>query len=303
MENKKYIEKWLNGTLSEDELRVFEKTNEYHSLIKLDNAVQGFKAPEYDVQKALSELNQKKHGSSKVVQMNWWQPIVRIAAVVVLALIGYYFIFFNARTTLKTGIAQKTVLLLPDQTEVSLNAMSQISYVEKTWQDHRQVKLHGEAFFKVTKGSRFDVETEDGTITVLGTQFNVKTRDQYFEVTCFEGLVAVKKGQKIIKLPPEHTFRIVNGKTSSSSSMKDNSPSWLMNESSFKSVPFKLVLEEIERQYEVSITTNNIDLEQLFTGRFSHDNLELALNSISLPLNLQFREVAKNKIELSGEVK
>ena len=155
----------------------------------------------------------------------------------------------------------------------------------------------------MAKGSRFDVETADGIISVLGTQFNVKAREGYFEVICFEGMVAVKVGQKIVELPPENMFRIIDGTFSTSSALKDPSPAWLRNESSFKSVPFKLVLKEFERQYDVSITTNNMNLEQLFTGRFTHDNLSLALNSISLPLNLQFKEVANNKIELSGEIK
>ena len=99
MENEKYIEKWLNGSLSEEEQLVFEKTDEYGSLIKLDKAVQAFKAPEFDVQKELDQLNQRKRRSGKVVQMSWIQPLLRVAAVVTLAFIGYYFIFFNATTT------------------------------------------------------------------------------------------------------------------------------------------------------------------------------------------------------------
>ena len=303
MENKEYIEKWLSGSLSEEELRVFEKTDEYKSIIRLDNAVQGLKAPYFDVVKELEQLNQQKKRSGKVVQMNFLQPLLRVAAIVTLALLGYYFIFFNAKTSISTGIAQKTELLLPDESSVMLNALSNISFSEKNWQDNRHVNLTGEAFFKVAKGSRFDVETVDGIISVLGTQFNVKVREGYFEVICFEGLVAVKVGQKVVKLPPDNMFRIINGATSTSSSLIDVSPSWLRNESSFKSVPFKLVLEEVERQYDVSIASKNIDLDQLFTGRFTHDNLSLALNSISLPLNLQFKELANNKIELSSEIK
>lgn len=303
MEGKAYIEKWLNGSLSEEELRVFEKTDDYKSITRLDNALKGFKAPYFDVEKELEQLNQQKRRNGKVVKMNWLQPLLRVAAVVTLALIGYYFIFFNANTTITTGIAQKTEFQLPDESGVTLNAQSNISYSEKKWQDNRHVNLTGEAFFKVAKGSRFDVATADGIISVLGTQFNVKVRRGYFEVICFEGLVAVKVGQKIVELPPENMFRIINGTFSTSSALKDQAPAWLRNESSFNSVPFKLVLEEVERQYDVSITTSNINLEQLFTGRFTHDNLSLALNSISLPLNLQFKEVANNKIEISGEIK
>ena len=303
MENDKYIEKWLNDTLSEEELHVFEKTVEYQSLTKLDKALQGFKAPKFDVKKELADLNLRKEKRGKVVKMTWLQPLLRVAAVVTLAFLGYYFIFFNAPTTIETGIAQKTEVELPDQSNVILNALSEISFSEETWQDQRQVKLTGEAFFKVAKGSQFDVETSDGVISVLGTQFNVMARKGYFEVICYEGLVAVKVGQEVVELPPNNVFRIIDGAISTNLKTEDIAPSWLMNESSFKSVPFKLVIEELERQYKITITSENIDLNQLFTGRFTHDNLSLALKSISLPLNLQYKEVEENKIELSGEIK
>ena len=48
--------------------------------------------------------------------------------------------------------------------------------VENKWKNERSVNLDGEGFFKVAKGSKFDVETSAGTVSVVGTQFNVKNR-------------------------------------------------------------------------------------------------------------------------------
>ncbi len=299
----KYIEKWLNNSLSEEEQRLFENTKDYQSLIKLDKELLKFKAPEYDVQGELSRFNKQKEAAGKVVKVSWFQPMVRVAAVIIMIIIGYLLIFSDSVTTINSGVAQKTELFLPDKSEVVLNAASTISYVENQWQEQREVKLKGEAYFKVAKGSRFDVVTTSGVVTVIGTQFNVKVRDNYFEVICYEGLVAVNKDNEIIELPPNHMFRILNGKIFTESNLKETAPSWLINESSFTSVPYEQVIKEFERQYNVVITTNEVDLTQLFTGRFIHNDISLALKSISLPFNLRYELEEDQHIVLSSDNK
>ena len=302
MDNEKYIEKWLNNSLCDEEKRVFETTQEFDSLEKLDKALFKFKAPEYDVQAELTRLNSKKLSKGKEIKISWLQPLLKVAAVITVAFMGYYFFFLNAATTIESTFAQKVELSLPDNSEVTLNASSSISYVENQWEQQRAVKLKGEAFFKVAKGSRFDVKTTSGVVSVLGTQFNVKVRDNYFEVICYEGLVAVKSGNEEVKLPPNHIFRIVNNGMLNDSIFVDTAPSWLANESSFRSIPFEQVIKEFERQYSVTITTNNVDLNQLFTGRFAHNDISLALKSISLPLKLHYELEEGQHILLTGNI-
>ncbi len=306
MRNHDYIKKWLNDTLRDDEKRMFEQTDEYRSLERLSKALISFKAPEYNPQSEFQRIQTAKHSrkAEKVIAMPWLQPLLRVAAVL-LILTGSYFIFlWNPTTTFATLASEKTELFLPDSSAVTLNALSKLSYQAKHWGRKRAVTLDGEAFFKVAKGSQFDVETEVGTITVLGTQFNVKMRTDYFEVVCYEGLVAVKHAGNVVKLPPAKMFRVVKGIITPDESTTEVLPGWLMQESSFESVPFGEVIKEFERQYSVSVTTNNIDLNQLFTGRFVHSNFPVALKSISIPLNLKY-EVAEDQknVALSGEIK
>ena len=303
MDNEKYMQKWLDGSLSEEELRVFEQTQDYEAVNKLDNALQAFKAPEFAIQKELVRLNDSKKPRAKVVQMTWiHQPVLRIAAVVAMVILGYFLLFNNSLTTIETGMAQKTELNLPDDSAVMLNASSSLAFNENNWDEHREVELTGEAYFKVAKGARFDVETSAGIVTVLGTQFNVKVRENYFEVICYEGLVAVSSAKQKAELPPNHLFRIVNGKIYTDDGLKATAPSWIINESSFTSLPFEQVIKEFERQYNVLITTNKVDLEQLFTGRFTHDDISLALKSISLPLNLRYELEEDQHILLTGDI-
>ncbi len=306
MSNEEYIQKWLEGTLSEEEKSVFAQREAYRSLERLSKAIVSFKAPEFNVQGELQRLQSKKAfgKKTKVVAMPWLRPLLRAAAVLIAVAGGFLFFISAPVTTVKTLAAEKTELYLPDSSIVTLNAFSTITYRHKNWEKNRHVVLDGEAFFKVAKGSRFDVETPAGIVTVLGTQFNVKMRKNYFEVVCYEGLVEVQRAGKAVKLPPNRVFRVVNGVISHDQIATETSPHWLLHESSFESVPFAHVIEELERQYNVTITTKNVKLDQLFTGRFVHTNISLALQSIAIPLNLEYKiDDDQKNVVLSGEIK
>jgi hypothetical protein len=66
------------------------------------------------------------------------------------------------------------------------------------------------------------------------------------------------------------------------------------NESTFKSIPLNYVLDEFERQYNIEVKTQNVNLEQLFTGSFSNTNINLALQSISTPSQIKFKLEGNN---------
>ncbi|UWX55627.1 FecR family protein [Maribacter litopenaei] len=136
-----------------------------------------------------------------------------------------------------------------DNSEILLNAESTLSYNEKNWDSNRAIKLEGEAYFKVAKGKKFTVTTSQGTISVLGTQFNVENRNGFFEVTCYEGLVSVIFNNEEFKLPAGNSAIAVNGQLKRSQVEINGQPSWVNKESSFKSLPLKYVLAELQRQY------------------------------------------------------
>ena len=80
---------------------------------------------------------------------------------------------------------------LPDQSIVYLNKNSSVSF-DSDFED-RKIKLEGEGFFSVMPGEvPFVVTTETGEITVVGTEFNVKSRGDELEVEVEEGEVKLK---------------------------------------------------------------------------------------------------------------
>lgn len=85
-------------------------------------------------------------------------------------------------------------LVLADGTRIWLNSQTTIKYPVTFSGEARDVYLTGEAYFDVAKGRQpFVVHTPEGSVQVLGTQFNVKAylEDAEEAVTLDEGSVRV----------------------------------------------------------------------------------------------------------------
>ncbi len=289
MNEETYIKKWLDGTLSPEEKQAFEKTDTHASLERMDKALQQFKAPEYDSRAEWDRLSSKMPGQqTRQVRVNWLQVTLRVAAAAAVLVVAFLLILTNQDRIVETGVAEKRTVVLPDSSLVILNALSELRIDEDNWDEERNVELQGEAFFQVAKGSDFRVITSGGTVTVLGTEFNVKDREGYYEVICYEGRVAVESTGRREELTSGFLFRVLNGLVVYEENDFYAFPHLLKNESAFISIPFRKVAEELERHYGMEIRLQNVPEETLFTGRFTHSDLTLALQSVTLPLNLTY---------------
>ncbi len=298
-----YLAKWLNGELTESELADFKASEEYATYQKIINASGKMEAPHFDVDRAWNTFNERdanNDSTTKVVPLQPYKQFLRIAAVIAVLLTGSYFYINSLDKTFTTAIAERTEITLPDNSQVSLNADSKVSYNAKKWDSKRALELEGEAFFKVAKGKKFTVTTAAGEVAVLGTQFNVEHRPNFFEVTCYEGLVRVTHAGQEYQLPAGNSFVVVNGKLVTTDKPTALEPSWMHNESEFKSIPLRYVLNELERQYAITVSTKNIDTAQLFTGTFSNTNLKLALESISTPSQIEYKLSEDNVLFYAG---
>lgn len=290
------LKKWLNDDLTDDEKDIFQHQEDFIFNQKLLNTAKKFKASNHTTIHDFEDFKQH-YQNQKVNKTNtaWYKPFTRIAAILVVGLGLYYSFLYNPTVNVNTQIGETSTVVLPDNSQVTLNALSELNFKEKKWNDNRSLNLNGEAFFKVAKGKKFDVITSSGTITVMGTEFNVKNRNNYFEVQCFEGVVKVQSDTIIKKLLAGNTFRIYNNQFSQTD-INDNLPNWLDNKSSFENIKFKDVIAELKRQYNVTIITENVHLNRLFTGAFAHDNLENALLSITEPMNLLYKFNTKDSV-------
>ena len=297
-----YLAKWLNNELTEAELEAFKKTEEYASYQRILEASTQMEAPEFSAEAALDDFKQKHlvKNAPKVVTLRPIQYLMRIAAAVIVLVGAVYFYNVSQYETVSTSLAQRNEISLPDNSEVVLNADSKVRYNRKKWDQKRAISLEGEAFFKVAKGKCFTVNTAQGMVAVLGTQFNVENRDDFFEVTCYEGKVRVETMDESFILVPGQTIRRINGFPADQWESKAEAPSWVTGESTFKSVPIKYVISTLESQYDIKINAEAIDDTKIFTGNFTHGDLDVALQTVFKSLNLKYIEKEKGNIYLSA---
>jgi len=288
--NETYLAKWLNDEISDKELKNMVSENDFKAFLKIRNGLLKFEAPNFESDKLLtnikSTLPKKK---TKIISLKWGYAVAAS-----IALLFSIYLFDDFKTiNYQTSFGQQSTIALLDNSEVQINAKSTLSFQKNKWNKNREVNLKGEAFFKVKKGSSFTVKTTNGNVTVLGTQFTVNSQDNFFLVKCFEGKVRVVQNRDTVFLTKGKAFQN-NHSTVKKWTFTEESPVWLSGESSFKSVALKVVITSLENQFGVKITSTPIDNTQVFTGSFSHDNLNIALKSVFSPMNIGYE--IQNKI-------
>lgn len=301
MEKEILIKKWLKNELNDSEQEAFNTLDDFEINQAIVTNAEYFKAS-HSSEIDDFEVFKKRYNARRkpIKKLHWLNPLLKIASVLVIGFGLYFTMFHNSITQTETTAGEKITVTLPDESQVVLNALSSIQYNSENWNEKRSLHLNGEAYFKVAKGEKFDVVTESGVVAVVGTQFNVKQRPNFFEVKCFEGMVSVVSDTIKRMLRPGQTFRISNQKFSEGTTTAITS-NWTDNMSDFQSVPFKEVLAELERQYNIKIINKNVNVNRLFNGGFVHDDLENALISITQPMNMTYELSSSNRVIIRGK--
>ncbi|WP_459210798.1 FecR family protein [Aquimarina rhabdastrellae] len=285
------IARWVAGELSEEELAEFEKSDAYHVFHQINEEAQKFKAPPINTREALIKTKEKISFGKK--QSNPTIKWLTIAASIAI-LIGIFGVF-TATKSYQTANGQHLVVTLPDGSVVQLNDGSKLTHKRFFWLNNKTVTLQGEAYFKVQKSDGFVVNTTYGNVAVLGTQFNVKSRSSSFELDCFEGVVRFdRKDHNEQQILRKNDRVVLSKNTLISETISKNEPNWINGINVFKDTPLINVIEEIQRQYNVTFEIGETNTTRLFTGSFLHDNLEAALKSTLTPMGINYT-ISKDK--------
>lgn len=287
------LAKWLAGEMSEKELIAFQQTPDYDTYAKIATYSSQLESPDFDTNSLYQKAISAKKVTAKVIpfyQSKW----MKIAAVFVL-LLGLTLFFRTAITS--TELAEngkKTSFSLPDDSQIVLNSGSEIQYNKWNWDNDRKLDLNGEAYFKVAHGKKFEVNTKLGKVTVLGTQFDVKSRNNRFDVTCYEGRVKVeyKDTRVIITKGTSVSFDVDYFEKNTITSTK---PEWTSNQIIFRKENLKTIIEELERQYDYKIVLNSKKNNQLFTGTLPSNNIKTALDIIASIFHLKISKFDNQK--------
>ncbi|WP_284651273.1 FecR family protein [Flavobacterium terrisoli] len=299
MEEDYKLAKWLAGEMTEEELAEFRAQPDFAIYENIKKYSSKLETSHFDEDKSLAVVLAAPKKEIKTISLtqNWF---FRIAAVLVLGL-GLFLGYQNFATSTEyaeNGI--QNTFTLPDDSEVVLNSGSKIEYNKWNWDNHRRLELNGEAYFKVAKGKKFEVHTSLGKVTVLGTQFNVKQRDNRFDVTCYEGKVKVNYQDKEVLITRGMSVVFEDGKSISIPENLVQSPEWLNNEMVFYQEDLKSIIGEFERRFNVTLELESSDNSQLFTGTIPAENIDIALQILATTYHLKPTKVSKNRIILKS---
>ena len=195
-----------------------------------------------------------------------------------------------------TSAAEEKSVLLADGTEVILNSESELTYNRNYNKYNRSVHLVGEAYFNVKKGNiPFNVLTPHGKISVLGTSFNIRTRNDGFEVGVNDGEVQVSNKSTLIHLSKGQLIDVKSEFISSNILQipTDQYPDWLNRKFYCNETTLESLCLEIERTFDIKINFTNPNLKSLtITGLIEASDLDNVLQTVSI--------LTKHKFKLDG---
>ena len=299
MEKNHILAKWLNDELSEDQITEFKANPDNEKYEQIKNYTAHLEVPAFNEEKVLEHVINHKKTTAKVIS-SYKKWLFKVAAIFVIGL-GIVFMMQNSAVQTQYALnGKKTTFMLPDNSKVVLNAGSVIKYKKWNWDNNRNLELDGEAYFKVAKGKKFEVTTVLGKVAVLGTQFNVKVRKDRFDITCYEGRVLVKYQEKELILTPGQSVYFEDGKQINTF-VPTAKPEWMENTIAFSKEKLRNIIDEIQRQYNVSIEVKTKYSSALFTGKIPSNNLDVALQIISTTYHLEANKITANKIIFEGK--
>lgn len=198
---------------------------------------------------------------------------------------------------------QYAELVLDDGTKVWLNSKSTLIFPSRFTGTERVVLLSGEGYFDVTHdpGRPFKVETQQYSIEVLGTEFNVRAYEgsQLFETSLLKGSVMVRSVQTAEDLYLKPNERAI-GRDSKLNIISFNKDEFLWREGILfidnKSI--YEILPVLEQYFDIHfiIEENSVEKHKKYTGKFRiQDGVEHILNVLQIQNRFSYKIYQEDK--------
>lgn len=260
----------------------------------------------------------KAHLQNKTIQLI--RKVSGYAAVFVVALMlgGLAVLLWGERAheerfaEVKVPLGQMSEVTLCDGTHVWLNSGTTLKYSNLFGQKSRNVILDGEAYFDVEKSDvPFRVRLKHSFVEVLGTQFNVISykKDSNSEITLVEGSVNINNlnGNNIAHLKPSQQLTIDDQSLTAKLKTVETGfyVSWTEGKIVFRDEKLSAICERLERWYNVDITLENKEVEELnFSGTILKDkpfSQIITAFELLLPVEIEFKHMpgAKDKVTIT----
>ena len=219
--------------------------------------------------------------------------------------------------TLSTPRGGQYRLLLPDGTEVWLNAASSIRYPASFAGNERRVTITGEAYFDVAKNKSkpFFVDIDGkASLEVLGTSFNINaySDEPVINTALLEGAVRVKaltspqkrsqsdkaEPSNIVLRPGQQASIDKSGIMKVDLAERNIVMAWREGVFRYNYTDFDVVLRQLSRWYDIDVQYEKGIPDQKFTGEIRRDYTLSQALSILEGMDVHFRLEGKKLIVL-----
>ncbi|SFH34044.1 FecR family protein [Pedobacter insulae] len=197
-------------------------------------------------------------------------------------------------------------VVLPDGSNVWLNAASSLRYPTIFKGKERQVEITGEGYFEVTKNKEmpFIVSCRNQKITVLGTHFNINSYEDEdgIKTTLLEGSVKVETAKDALLIKPGEQAYLNSSNLAIQKKAVDiaQETAWKDNLFSFKGDDVQSIMRQVSRWYDVEISYQGNITDQKFYGEISRTSKLSEVFAILELNNVHFKSKGR-KIIVSSE--
>ncbi|MDP6908293.1 MAG: FecR domain-containing protein [Flavobacteriales bacterium] len=297
------IEEWIGES--------DENWEEFQQLSKVWEKTNPDEQSEFDSKKAWNKLDSRLVSEEKPSVFRKY-PLMIAAALIGLVAISLVYKSFLTGDYVEQIVLETTTetkeLTLADGSIVHLNTGSSIEYPSIFRGDERAVALSGEAFFEIEKNASkpFVINANGSVVKVLGTSFNVKTEESKVVVSVETGKVEFRSSEdiaqkKILAAGENAVYDIKVKKLIELDPMEADYLFWKDRTLNYRSVPLSEVVRQLNKNYQVSITLSDTQLNGcLLSSRFEDMEIEQILNVLASTFNLEI-EKADDQTLLIGE--
>jgi transmembrane sensor len=239
-----------------------------------------------------------------------------VAAVVVglLALSTFLlYVYQSQELVYQTGLGETKSISLPDGSQVILSANSKFTY--KIINNERQVRLDGDALFKVNKVLNdsksntyqpFVVYAKHLKVKVLGTEFNVKSSQKQTNVVLHSGKVELYLNNKsqtpaYVMKPGEQAIYTDNQTQLTLNRLEtEKLDAWRQNKLVFDEVSLQEIAVIVQEKYGLEMVFEDESLKQKkFVGSIPSDDIDMLFTTLAKLYGIEIQKEGK-RIILGG---
>ena len=265
-----------------------------------------------------NSLTVKEENNQKKIIKPFFSFVVKMAASLFIPLLAISLYYYSNNKVNSENIVyseitspngSRTSFELPDGSKVWLNNGSSLRFPNKFTGSCRVLELKGEGYFDIAHNDKMPLVVKSGNVQVMvhGTEFNVMAypNDNDISVTLVKGSVSLQKITKnnevknILTLKPNQQaiYDKMDNKVDYMKINPEKFTSWKNGKLIFIDDSIDVIMEKLERWYNVDIEINDKELSKItYTATFTDETLQQILYLLKMATPVEYKIHQSHKL-------